>query len=122
MTPLPSRALPESVQCLMEHAIDYAGLFPPAGLDMATAAANYASYAGSGDSWMLGQFILPMQRGAEFLESGSARTRNPSSSPEWPLSILCGLPTEKGAEALARLGPPAASTGCRVASYEATAK
>jgi len=42
--------------------IDYAGLFPPAKLDLATAINNYAKYRESEDSWMLGAFIIPVDR------------------------------------------------------------
>ena len=43
-TATPSSMPALGVQRLLEHLIDYAGLFPPAELDMATAVANYASY------------------------------------------------------------------------------
>ncbi|MDZ4699505.1 MAG: hypothetical protein SH809_07355 [Rhodothermales bacterium] len=39
--------------------IDYAGLFPPAGLPLADAAANYLRYLAGPDAWMLGRFVCP---------------------------------------------------------------
>jgi hypothetical protein len=48
---------------LLANAIDYAGLFPPANLELDTALRNYAEYSRHPDAWMLGPFILPL---AEF--------------------------------------------------------
>jgi hypothetical protein len=39
--------------------IDYAGLFPPASLDIETALGNYAAYLGGEEGWMLGRCIVP---------------------------------------------------------------
>ena len=43
----------------MTGLIDYAGLFPPAGLDLETAVRNYAGYLAGEDGWMLGRCIVP---------------------------------------------------------------
>lgn len=43
----------------MTGIIDYAGLFPPAGLDIATTLANYADYMDGESGWILGRCILP---------------------------------------------------------------
>ncbi|HEY5341018.1 MAG TPA: hypothetical protein VIK27_08340 [Candidatus Aquilonibacter sp.] len=45
-----------------EHLIDYAGLFPPAGLALAQALEAYDTAAGGAQSWMLGRFIIPASR------------------------------------------------------------
>lgn len=42
--------------------IDYAGLFPPAGLDLETAVRKYAGYRKSSSGWMLGRFLIPATR------------------------------------------------------------
>jgi len=44
---------------LLHASIDYAGLFPPAQLDMTTAVENYARYLASDSAWALGRFIVP---------------------------------------------------------------
>jgi hypothetical protein len=49
----------------MSGAIDYAGLFPPASLDMETAARNYAAYRQGEYAWMLGRFVVPAARRRE---------------------------------------------------------
>jgi hypothetical protein len=49
-----------SLRALLTRAIDYAGLFPPANLELEPALRNYAAYIRSSDAWMLGPFILPV--------------------------------------------------------------
>lgn len=39
--------------------VDYAGLFPPANLDLDPALRNFVRYQDGDDAWMLGRFILP---------------------------------------------------------------
>ncbi len=51
-----------SLRALLEGAIDYAGLFPPANLELAPALENHARYVRSADAWMLGVFILPLAK------------------------------------------------------------
>ena len=58
--------IPASLRALLSGLIDYAGLFPPAALDMKTAVANYARYLAGQDAWALGRFVLPVARFAEF--------------------------------------------------------
>lgn len=58
MSVAPGRAL----RALVAGAVDYAGLFPPASLDMAAAVQNYAAYRASDDAWMLGRFVVPVAR------------------------------------------------------------
>lgn len=54
-----------ALRSFLQSLIDYAGLFPPAALPMAEAAANYARYAQAPDAWMLGRFVVPIARAAE---------------------------------------------------------
>jgi hypothetical protein len=66
--------------------VDYAGLFPPASLDLARVLRNHASYADSPDRWMLGRLILPLGR----LDEASAlieRTDRSGAQP-WTVSAL----------------------------------
>src|ERR687886_613831 len=55
-----------ALRALLGAGIDYAGLFPPASLNMETAVRNYFSYRGGDHSWMLGRFIVPLSRMPEF--------------------------------------------------------
>jgi hypothetical protein len=56
------------VREFLAGAIDYAGLFPPAALDMRTAIRNYASYRAGDDASLLGRFIAPAARLSELAE------------------------------------------------------
>ncbi|MBX7104064.1 MAG: hypothetical protein K1X57_08275 [Gemmataceae bacterium] len=51
-----------ALRALLAGAIDYAGLFPPAALDLDTAIRNYARYRATPEAWMLGRFIIPAGR------------------------------------------------------------
>lgn len=51
-----------SVKALLSSVVDYAGLFPPAKLDMEEAMSNYARYQTTPYRWMLGHFVVPASR------------------------------------------------------------
>lgn len=78
-----------AIQTLLRGSIDYAGLFPPAGLDMATAVANYARYRAGPSAWALGRFIVPVSRLPELEAQGSQLPRSQAGEP-WRLSVLAG--------------------------------
>ena len=59
--------LPGSIETLLAGGIDYAGLFPPAALPMASAVGNYLAYRRSPEAWALGRFIVPASRLEELL-------------------------------------------------------
>lgn len=82
-----SAVIPESVHRVLGHAIDYAGLFPPAAISMADAVANYREYRCSPEAWALGRFILPAVRWAEWLD---VVDRHPDAALGWKLSITLG--------------------------------
>jgi hypothetical protein len=64
-----------SLRALLEHLVDYAGLFPPAALTMQDAVRNYARYRDGEYAWALGKFVVPQARAVEVPK-------------EFPLSIL----------------------------------
>jgi hypothetical protein len=55
----------EALSALLSGAIDYAGLFPPASLDLPTAIRNYTAYREGPHAWMLGRFVIPAARVGE---------------------------------------------------------
>ena len=57
-----------SLQCLLEGVIDYAGLFPPAKLDLKPALDEYLGHLNSQESWIVNRFISPVGRLAELGE------------------------------------------------------
>ena len=73
---------------LLEGAIDYAGLFPPASLGMADAARNYLAYALGADAWALGRFVVPAARLDEL--HGVAGALAAADRVPWRLSVLAG--------------------------------
>lgn len=72
----------------MAGLIDYAGLFPPAGLSMHDAVANYSSYRFGSDAWALGRFVVPSSRLGELEESLDAVSENGQKSTPWSISAL----------------------------------
>lgn len=76
-----------TLHAFMERLVDYAGLFPPAALDMEAAVSEYASVQDQPESWMLGRFIVPAGRLSEF--AGAARNHLPFGKP-WGVSALLG--------------------------------
>ncbi len=51
-----------SVQGFFHNILDYAGLFPPASLQLQESFENYLEYMQSQESWMLSKFICPIRR------------------------------------------------------------
>ncbi|MEY2531178.1 MAG: hypothetical protein QOI96_1263 [Verrucomicrobiota bacterium] len=49
-----------SLRALLEHSIDYAGMFPPCSLELEPSLSNQAQYVRSDDAWMLNAFVLPV--------------------------------------------------------------
>jgi hypothetical protein len=87
---------PRAIHALMSGLIDYAGLFPPAKVQMGPCVANYARYLASPESWMLGRFILPVSRIEEFRKAAASflpkriddeEPPDPSRAP-WPISAI----------------------------------
>lgn len=73
-----------AVEALLQGTIDYAGLFPPAGLDLEATVGKYAEYRAGRDAWALGRLVLPATKLAEFAD------RWPQFVAEWPISLLLG--------------------------------
>lgn len=76
-----------SLRALLAGAIDYAGLFPPAGLSMSDAVARYADYYGTREAWALGRFVVPASRLGELT---IAQRNAGATSQQWRLSVLLG--------------------------------
>jgi hypothetical protein len=107
----------KTVEVLLSRLIDYAGLFPPAGLAMLPAVTNYDSYLRSGYSWMLGRFIVPAGRLNEFHE---ALGRLPvADSKRWGLSALLGADPATDMARIVEFNARTSSSGhCRSAVVE----
>ncbi len=77
-----------AAQALLERIVDYAGLFPPAALDMESAVRNYQSYLNGDAAWMLGNFLVPATRLEEFRQAFESICCGEQETP-WTLSIVC---------------------------------
>jgi hypothetical protein len=74
-----------ALRSLLRGLIDYAGLFPPAGLAMDAVVRNYDSYSNGEHAWMLGRLIVPAARLEEYAEA----VRNTGiDANAWSLSVL----------------------------------
>ncbi|HYE02269.1 MAG TPA: hypothetical protein VD963_03435 [Phycisphaerales bacterium] len=113
----PGRPAPtDTAQALFSGLIDYAGLFPPAKLDMASAVRNYAAYLRGPGAWMLGRFICPVSRLEEFCQaarewlprpvpgrgapSAAADPADPEAPDPWPISALIDGDLEEDLDAV----------------------
>ncbi len=96
------------IKGLMTGLIDYAGLFPPAGLGMDEAVRQYAEYREGGHAKALGRFIVPAGRLDELKDSVlSLADMVPASA--WPLSVVVGEELEDEIAGVARLEIEAAA-------------
>ena len=81
-----------SLRLLLQHSIDYAGMFPPCSLPLEPALKNQAGYLRLEDSWMLNGFVLPI---AQF---NQAKQLLAEFDPAHPLSVSAlGPKTESAA-------------------------
>lgn len=77
-----------SLRAFFNGIIDYAGLFPPAKLDMSSAVHAYAAHRSSHDADLLGRFVVPASRLEEFSAVASALL--PHQGEPWRLSAIGG--------------------------------
>ena len=77
----------KSLPTLLSNVFDYAGLFPPAKLEMQQAVQNYSDYLMGEYSWMLGKFIVPLSRLGEFERSLENISLSLNAIP-WSLAVL----------------------------------
>ena len=113
-----------ALRTLLAGSVDYAGLFPPAGLDMAASVRQYADYRSHPDAWALGRFVVPAARLAE-LEQEAARfapTAQPASpaggADPWHLSALLGTDAPRELETLGEFNCRHAAAGALALSAD----
>ena len=106
--------------------VDYAGLFPPAGLGMREAVAEYARHRREPEAWILGRFVVPAARLVELEEAlglaavsgagGGDGALGLETNP-WSLSALVGPAFAADADAVIEFNERN-STAARVDSIE----
>ena len=78
-----------SIRTLLSGSIDYAGLFPPAKLEMASAVRNYADYRAGEHAWALGRFVVPATR-LDVFERAAESLLPAAGSEPWRLTAIGG--------------------------------
>ncbi len=102
---------------LLGHAIDYAGLFPPAARPMPDAVERYAEHRRGPDAWALGRFVVTASR---LEELAAALLSDPDGAP-WPLSVVGSGDLEADLAALDGVTAPGAASRVRVEAIEVRA-
>lgn len=97
-----------AARALMTGLVDYAGLFPPAALDMVSAVRRYREYLMGEDRWALGRFVVPARRLGEF-SAAFEEVCCGEREPVWPLSVLGSGDAPRDAVAMENFACGAAS-------------
>jgi hypothetical protein len=84
-----TNSTPKTLHTLLHTLVDYAGLFPPAGLEMDAAVENYAAYRKGPHAWMLGRFVCPVARLDEMAAAMRAAGAG-GGEHHWRVSALAG--------------------------------
>jgi hypothetical protein len=103
---------------LLRESIDYAGLFPPAGLGMVQTVANYASYRTGPDAWALGRFVVPAGRLVELEEAADELLPKSSTSNGWRIAALLGAEPAREIEAIGEFNCRHAADGAGAATVD----
>jgi hypothetical protein len=109
----------DSRRALLTGLIDYAGLFPPAGVSMVEAVRNYASYQRRDDGWALARFVVPVSRLPEFEAALDTLTRQERLGTRWPLTALLGAETAEDMRAADEFNRGHLHGGPQIRSVEA---
>jgi hypothetical protein len=81
---------PAAARALLAGLVDYAGLFPPAALEMDAAVAEYARWRRAPEAFMLGRFVAPAARLVELGRAAEAALPDPGAGEPWRVSALLG--------------------------------
>jgi len=79
--------IPDAGRVLFTNLIDYAGLFPPASLDIDTAVAEYRRVRSGGDAWIAGRFLCSASR-LDDLATALVMTMRHGEEP-WRIGVIC---------------------------------
>ena len=100
-----------ALRALLAGSIDYAGLFPPAGLALSAAAANYAAYREGEAAWALGRFVVPAARLLEFEKAAATLLPARPAGEPWRLAALLGADPAADLRAIGEFNCRHAATG-----------
>jgi hypothetical protein len=100
---------------LLRDSIDYAGLFPPAGLGMSEAVANYASYRTGPHAWALGRFVVPAGRLVELEQTTEGLLPRSNG---WRIAALLASDPARELEAIGEFNCRHAADGAGAAAVD----
>jgi hypothetical protein len=102
-----------SLRDLLSGLIDYAGLFPPAALDMTAATRKYAEYRESEYRWALGRFVVPVARLGEFERAAEGILPDGGGERDdvWRLTALGGADLSSDLNRIAEFNQKRATSG-----------
>ncbi|MDG1899565.1 MAG: hypothetical protein P8I74_06830, partial [Phycisphaerales bacterium] len=104
-----------SLSTLLDGLIDFAGLFPPASLDMTSMVESWRRGIESELSWTLGRIIVPVTKLDEFVSVASDLFPSDVNEDPWVLSVLLSPssddPLERQIEVVERFNQSWASDG-----------
>jgi len=104
-----------AIHALLRDSIDYAGLFPPAGLGMSEAVANYGSYRTGPHAWALGRFVVPAGR---LVELEQAAVGLLPGADGWQIAALLGPDATRELEAIGEFNCRHAAEGAGAAAVD----
>ncbi|HEX5580971.1 MAG TPA: hypothetical protein VFX39_05285 [Gemmatimonadaceae bacterium] len=110
--------LPGALRALLTGIVDYAGLFPPAGLGMDEAVSCFASFQAHPARWMLGRFVVPAERLDEFAAAATPHLRGGT---RWRLTALVGPETGDDLARVAEFNCGTLADGAVIDAVEAKA-
>ena len=109
----------DAVTAAFTGLIDYAGLFPPAGLPLDVVVDQYGRYRRGRHSWMLGRLVVPADRLAE--AEVVAHRAGASVDEPWRVSALVGTADQSHAVAARMIEDHRRPRSLRVEAIEAVA-
>ncbi|MCH2137443.1 MAG: hypothetical protein MK074_00100 [Phycisphaerales bacterium] len=77
-----------ALDTLLDGLIDYAGLYPPASLDMQPMVDTYAAAVQDDTGWMVGRVIVPVDRLSEFEDAAADHLPRHDDDDPWCISAL----------------------------------
>ena len=109
----------DAVTAALSGLIDYAGLFPPAGLPLDVVADQFGRYRAARHAWMLGRLVVPADRLAD--AEAAAHRAGASVDEPWRVSALVGTADQSEAIADALVDGQHRPRTVRVEAVEAVA-
>ena len=104
-----------SWRALLNGLIDYAGLFPPASLDMQSAVDEFRRNSHGDDSHILSRFVLPLARLEEFIQAAKTVRGNVTDDSRWHLSVIAGQDVNATVERLLKFNRAESRNAARLA-------